>query len=193
MKEGKRKKVDTAIGLDKTFSGAVDVNSLVQWVLRESYLETTEDLRAYAEKVRYFNTQKKAVRRYLVSLRQFKAIVMSAARERGVDLCRANKNDLAILAKLFKEHAHPYDVGEVEYELCIPDRVPPAAVRSVALLDNEIARWEERLSTSGDDTQLANIDLQNVLQKQQQMIQMLSNISKEVHDTAMAIIRKISG
>ena len=51
---------------------------------------------------------------------------------------------------------------------------------------------EESLSTIGDDAQLANIDLQNAVQKQQQLIQMLSTISKTLHDTQMAIIRKIS-
>ena len=44
-----------------------------------------------------------------------------------------------------------------------------------------------------DDAQLANVDLQNVLQKQQQTLQMMSNISKMLHDTAMAVIRKIGG
>ncbi|MFW9886566.1 MAG: zinc-ribbon domain-containing protein [Candidatus Thorarchaeota archaeon] len=58
-------------------------------------------------------------------------------------------------------------------------------------LDNRIKKWEEKLSEMGDDAQLANIDLQNMLQKQQQTMQMLSNISKVLHDTAMAVIRKI--
>lgn len=52
---------------------------------------------------------------------------------------------------------------------------------------------EERLNAIGDDAQLANVDLQNVLQKQQQTLQMLSNISKMPHDTATAVIRKIGG
>jgi hypothetical protein len=164
---------------------------MVQWVLREAYLETTEDLRAYAEKVRDLNRNKKAVRQYLAALRQFKASVMSAARERGVDSCRGDKNDLAILAKLFKERAHPYDVGEVEYELCIPNRVPPATVNGVAPLDHEIARWDERLTTMSDDAQLATLDLQNTLQKQQQILQTMSNISKMMHDVTMAVIRNI--
>jgi hypothetical protein len=46
-------------------------------------------------------------------------------------------------------------------------------------------------SAVGDDAQLANVDLQNLLQKQQQVIQMMGNISKMLHDTAMAVIRKI--
>jgi hypothetical protein len=54
-------------------------------------------------------------------------------------------------------------------------------------------RLEDKLKTTGDDAQLANLDLQNILQKQQQTMQMMSNISKQLHDTAMAIIKKIGG
>ena len=46
---------------------------------------------------------------------------------------------------------------------------------------------------SGDDAQLANVDLQNMLQKQQQTLQTMSNISKSLHDTAMSVIRKMGG
>jgi hypothetical protein len=180
-------------GEKRNLGAGADVNTLVQVVLREAYLEANEDLRAYAEKVRQVNRRKKALRDYLAALRGFKTGVLSAARERGVDLCRANKDDLAVLAGVFDEYAHAHDVGEVEYGLCVPDRVPPAAVKSLDSLDNEIARWEERLSASGDDAQLANVDLQNILQKQQQTLQMLSNISKALHDNIMAIIRKIGG
>ena len=42
-----------------------DVNALVQQVLRESYMQNTEDLRYYAEKVRSFNDQKALIRDYL--------------------------------------------------------------------------------------------------------------------------------
>ena len=50
---------------------------------------------------------------------------------------------------------------------------------------------EEKLQSMGEDAQLANIDLQNSLQKQQQTLQTLSEDSKAAHDTAMSIIRKI--
>lgn len=45
----------------------------------------------------------------------------------------------------------------------------------------------------GSDEQLANIDMQNVLQKQQQTIQMIGSISKTLSDTAMSVTRKIGG
>jgi hypothetical protein len=177
----------------ETETSAVDPTALVQQVLRESYLQTIEDLRLYAEKVRYLNESKKALRAYLSALRRFKANVISAGREAGVDLCRGDKKDLAAIAKLFRRYAHAYEVGEVEHGLCIPARVPVASVDNIVLLDATIVRWEARLASMGDDAQLANIDLQNVLQQQQQMLQMLSNVSKMVHETAMAIIRKIGG
>ena len=60
-------------------------------------------------------------------------------------------------------------------------------------LDNLIQQEEEFLNGCSDDAQLANVDLQNMLQKQQQTLQMMSNISKMLHDTAMAVIRKIGG
>jgi hypothetical protein len=52
---------------------------------------------------------------------------------------------------------------------------------------------DAQLESMGEDAQLANVDLQNTLQKQQQTLQTLSNISKALHDTAMAVIRKMGG
>jgi hypothetical protein len=48
-------------------------------------------------------------------------------------------------------------------------------------------------AAGADDSQLANVDLQNTLQRQEQLLQMMSNISKSLHDTAQSIIRKIGG
>lgn len=111
-----------------------DINGLVQWVLRESYASSTEDLRSFAEKVKSYNEAKKQVRDELHRAREA--------------------------------------LGEA---------------------DSHIKGLEDKLNSIGDDAQLANVDLQNVLQKQQQTLQMMSNISKLVHDTAMSLIRKIGG
>jgi len=66
-----------------------------------------------------------------------------------------------------------------------------SGVNTKAKLDAYIDQMEETLNTVGDDAQLANVDLQNMLQKQQQTLQSMSNISKMLHDTAMATIRKL--
>ena len=59
------------------------------------------------------------------------------------------------------------------------------------VLEEEIKQWEEKLNSIGDDAQLANVDLQNILQKQQQTLRMMSNISQMLYHTAQSVIRKI--
>ncbi len=51
---------------------------------------------------------------------------------------------------------------------------------------------ESESPIEADEAQLTNIELQNMLQKQQQLIQMLSNISKALEDNAMSDIRDLS-
>lgn len=58
-------------------------------------------------------------------------------------------------------------------------------------LENYIQQMEDKLNSVGEDAQLANVDLQNMMQKQQQTLQTLSNVSKSLHDTAQAVIRKM--
>jgi hypothetical protein len=69
--------------------------------------------------------------------------------------------------------------------------------QSVTVVDGEVSdlvvRLDVELSEVSDDAQLANVGLQSMLQKQQQTLQMMSNISKMIHDTAMAVIRRIGG
>ena len=54
--------------------GAVDPNALVQHVLREAYLQNTEDLRFFAHKVKELNDAKEAMRGMLEELRRYEAV-----------------------------------------------------------------------------------------------------------------------
>ncbi len=65
-------------------------------------------------------------------------------------------------------------------------------IDTVAEMEDYLKYLEEQMNSVGDDAQLANIDLQNCLQKQQQTLQMMSNISKVLHDVTMAIIRNMN-
>ncbi len=69
--------------------------------------------------------------------------------------------------------------------------IPNLKSASKEQLKNYIADLKQQLLTIESDAQLANIDLQNNLQQQQKTIQLLSNISKVLHDTATVIVRKI--
>jgi hypothetical protein len=88
--------------------------------------------------------------------------------------------------RMDKEHAEAI----VEAQRVLADTLARALAAYGALAD-AIGRALE--AAAEDDAQLANVDLQNILQKQQQTLQMMSNISKMLHDTAAAIIRKIGG
>jgi hypothetical protein len=65
----------------------------------------------------------------------------------------------------------------------------PKTIDSVAQMEDYVHYLEDQMSSVGDDAQLANVDLQNCLQRQQQTLQLMSNIGKILHDVSMAIIR----
>jgi hypothetical protein len=54
-----------------------------------------------------------------------------------------------------------------------------------------IQNLESQLNTVGEDAQLANMDLQNIMQKQQQLLQTMSSLSRVMHDAAMGVIRNL--
>ena len=84
----------------------------------------------------------------------------------------------------------PEGKNTLSTQLGLPKSIPPY-IYDPSDMDDLIREFEEQLNSIGEDAQLANIDLQGHLQTQQQTIQMLSNISKQLHDSAMGIIRKI--
>jgi len=68
--------VPTESGTQKIFVFApegLDINALVQWVLRESYMGNLEDMKYYAEKVRYYDDVKKGMRESLTEIRQYQS------------------------------------------------------------------------------------------------------------------------
>jgi hypothetical protein len=154
-------------GFASQLSGSnIDVNALVQSVLHQAYQQNQADLQLYADKVRFYNEQKEAIRGELTRMRGFKSSV-----DRG-----DRRTD-------FRPNMSVWRVSS--------DYRPPKVIRSTDPLDALISKWEEELNAVGDDAQLANNDLQNVMQKQQQAMQTMSCMSKMLHDTAMAVIRKI--
>ena len=158
-------------GMAKRRAPSADINTLMQHALRESYLEANKDLRLYADKVRHYNELKEAIRNELIKMRKLRA-------ESG------NKPANASI---------PTSIPR--FSAAAASRKPSLALKARVVQPKEwdgyIKNLEERLAGVGDDAQLANIDLQNNLQKAQQILQTLSNVSKMLHDTSMAIIRKI--
>jgi hypothetical protein len=146
----------------------LDTNTLVQLVMRESSLQQTEDLKKCKDKVQYFNEIKKKIRDELDKV--LKAIITpGSAPLRKMNITGGKGTPIVI------------------------------SIQNTSIVKTEQERQayeqylQDKLNAVGDDAQLANIDLQNMLQKQQQTLQMVSNIPKLLNDTAMDTIRKIGG
>lgn len=148
----------------------VDTAALVAWILRQAFVEVSADLRDAADRVAYFAEQTRGGGEYIARLKA-----------QAAKLEEAEQVEVALLRR-------------AEYELFAPG-LESAGKKLLGRteIEAEIRRFEEQLNGVGDDAQLANVDLQNVLQKQQQTLQMMSNISKMLYDTATAVIRKIGG
>ena len=146
----------------------LDVNSLVQSVMREAYLQQTDDLKKYKDKVQYFNETKKKIRDEQDKAR--KAKFTSGSSPLLKINITAEKGTSTIIS--------PQNAGIVKTEQERQDY---------------LRYLQAKLNAVGDDAQLANVDLQNVMQKQQQLLDMISNIGKLLNDTAMETIRKIGG
>jgi hypothetical protein len=154
----------------------IDPNALVQYALREAYLENAGDLSDYASKVQYFNQVKKELRAELGHARDLQATYGKAD-------ARFPPKGLQV-----KEPVAPAPEGQ-------PLRVTfgERTLTSPKALADHISALEGGLQTVGDDAQLANVDLQNCLQQQQQTLQVISRMAKELHDTMTAIVHKMGG
>jgi hypothetical protein len=178
-------------------TGNVDVNTLVQFVLREAYMENTKDLHFYAQKVKFYNDLKKGIRDELTQAREL--LSFQAGKDGKDAVVYSNENgsfdgDVDSAGKYHKQDFVTEPAfDEATGQWVVQPSKDGGTVTTKEDLETYIKNLEEKLSSVGDDAQLANVDLQNMLQKQQQTLQMMSNISKMLHDTAMAVIRKMGG
>ena len=149
-----------------------DVAQLSAWVVNRVYLSRSPELKPLTDNVRFREQQREAVYASKEHLESVKA----TAETEGVP------NDRTIRSIALAENRTP-GVRAVETSEPIP-----ATVESVA---DELAKIVVLCSKADENVELAALDLQNALRQQQQTLQTMSNVSKLLHDTAMAVIRKI--
>jgi hypothetical protein len=87
---------------------------------------------------------------------------------------------------------HKYD-GIYNYRRWQPTHKTKKSVAEnrEAILSKLIKELEDELKSLGDDSQLANVDLQGALKEQQQLLKLLADIANLSFDIATAIMRKI--
>jgi hypothetical protein len=161
-----------------------DVDVVAFLVLTQSAQQTQAQQRYQLQQIQEFNTVSQALSQTLYQLAQQTGQLHPAKGSADDDkpcqtpFCTSLPSSLASLNRASATLPHPL-------HLQAPARLTFAQLQA---LKNQI---QNALNSVGDDSQLANVDLQNILQLQQQIIQMLSDISKLMNDTAMSVIRNM--
>jgi hypothetical protein len=185
-----------------------NVMAFVQFVMRESYVESNRELFFFAKKVEFFNKLKKAYRDEVTRVTGIKARlaglinpatgqIKSPLTDAETAILTTAQTDLAAL----KQYSDiPSSDGNVAV---LPDGSRDAVLRTAQYsnlasvtnlmdkLDATIKGLDAKLASVGEDAQLANVDLQNMVQKQTLLIQMLSNLSKATYEIERGVVSKI--
>jgi len=141
-------------------AGGTDINALLQWVLRESYLEMVSDLRDMVEKVKYFNETKKAIRDELQRIDSHP--------------CRPPE------CQPFQTNASRLWTSFGSAFLTRPEQL--AAYRG------ELVSQESAADREG---QAMQINLQNEMHRQTAAYELLNNVTRRMHDAAIAAIQNV--
>jgi len=162
----------TALGLPRgSLRSHSSLDPIVQYLLSEAYVSQNEDLARYSGEV---SLRGRPIRERLSRGWMIRARVDVRDPEASWQAAKAAN------ARLLAQWGSS-------------DQVERGGITTAEELDEYLQAMEEELEGIGEDAQLANVDLQNCLQKQQQMLQMMSQLSKAMHDTAMGVIRKMGG
>ena len=105
----------------------------------------------------------------------------------NLDAKAAKREEIADFRDQMAEWPPPQE-GTWVFEMPDGSQVPMTKEQA----ESHLQKLEDELQTMSDMTPMMQIQLQDAMQKYTQAMQTLSNVMKIMHDTAMAIIRKIA-
>jgi len=144
----------------------LNVNPLVQSVMRASKQQQENELNKLKDKVQYNIDMKKKIQNEQDKVR--KAIITTgSAPIMKINITKGKENQTIISSQ---------NAGIVKTEQERQDY---------------LRYLQSKLNAVGHDAEISNMDLQNGLQKTQQLLQMQSKISKLLSDTAMDTLKKM--
>jgi hypothetical protein len=168
-----------------------DMDTLVSLVMFELWKSEDEALREMTDEMHKMNQLKEKQRDYINRLNRQKAALKDRLKEQpGKDVPRIVQKQVAV-QKIPLQTAKTSRLN-IQYTKTpvLPAPKDPRTM-SDSEVQAEIFTAEARLNTLQDMSQLDQLSLQDAMQKQQQMIQTISNIMKTQHDTLQAIIRNL--
>jgi hypothetical protein len=157
-----------------------DIMAICFVVLMQASDSAQNDVKEIMQGVQVINKQKAALRQMMDQANSDVAASKASQRSQicTTPFCNSLASSFAAINASSAKLPHPV-------HLQAPARITYAQLQTL------VSQMESALNSIGDDAQLANVDLQNILQRQQQELQMLSNIEKSLNDTAMSIISNL--
>jgi hypothetical protein len=169
-----------------------DMDTLVSLVMFELWKSEDEALREMTDEIKKMNQLKEKQKDYIHRLNRQKAAMKEGLKEQsGKGTAPRLVQKQVAVQKMSLETARTRRLN-IQYNKT-PVLPAPRDPRSMSDSDlqAEILTTEARLKTLQDMSQLDQLSLQDAMQKQQQLIQTISNIMKNEHDTMKAIIRNL--
>lgn len=163
-------------------SATTDISSLEKFA---------RNLRFFSDKVNFFSDKEKKIEEYLNDLKQFHKKLLERVHNRGIDTTKLTKKDRKLIKSLIKKNRRKTKGLDICNGFCITKRLPPKHMNSIAEIEVAILYLEYQFAIISRTSQLAEIDLQNAMQQGELLLQMTSNISKEIQDSAMSVIQNI--
>ena len=158
---------------------SMDPAEMTQWIMRQAYADNTLDMRAYAMRLEYYTNLKAHLREELNRARIHRSDHAPKPGEKTMTQALVKK----------QVSLEPNVDEEGNWHLREPQ--DGDTIEGADAMQDYIRELEQAMQTAGDDTQMAHIELQAMTQRQQQMLNTLSSLSKAQHETSMAILRKI--
>ena len=171
--------------------GVNDVNALLTLVLQESYYTNTEDIKMYAEKVKFLSEQKQELREWLNIL---------ATEPTTVTRYQLNEINVLLLDSVVKENSVTKPTYKnsnsrvlIKSAKVNSDRQLITQPVSEQEIHKSMAKLEAKIKTLDEMGSLQSLNLQQAMQQQNRIYTMLSNIMKQRHDTQKAMINNLRG
>jgi hypothetical protein len=163
---------------DSDGDGSIDISGMnvveyVERVLLESYSQGQQELYMFGLQVSNYNKLKEDIRNEIDDLTKEQTSMAGAASD-------------SVLNPPITYSVYDSSIGldgSVTYST--------ETISTVGELRDAISSLSNQLNSVGDNADLANLELQNSMQKQTQRLQMVSNLSKMSYDCASSIIRNI--
>jgi len=185
-------------------STSTDINAIVQWVLREAYMENMETMRDYADKVKFFNEMKKDLRDKLTEARNVASDYQQYDTTSGEEIYPDEYGRIKvkfpwILEELDYDPSKPVVLKGVassdSYGVLIINKNDESGRHLLKILEiqlqDEIAKAEADRETLRNDRQMTSTQFENANQKATQYINMLSSVLKTMQEMNKGIIQNL--